>query len=303
MRGRVDPHDPLRRISDGREQVELDAYREFVRLADAGRPVALVTVVDAEGSAPRGMGGAMAVRADGSIVGTVGGGSLELLVIEQALEALRDGRARLLHYDFSGGPEQNLDKACTGKTDFFIQPALPRPKLFIFGAGHIGRALAPIAAGAGFRVTVVDPRPGFAVRDRFPAEVELREGPFQEVIAELPFDERTYAVIVTHGHTEDEAVLRACLPRPWAYLGMIGSRAKVARLFRAVATSEEARRRLARVHAPIGLDLGGRSPGEIALAIAAELQAVRYGREKIEKMSRQFRPAVLRSVRRAGGGD
>jgi len=274
----VPPPGPLVEIGEPVERLELDAYREFVELAGEGRPIALVTVVGTEGSAPRGMGAAMAVREDGTIVGTVGGGDLEHRVVRHALEALADGRPRRFHYDFSGGAGQNLDKACVGKADFYVQPCLVPPRLHVFGAGHIGIALAPIAEAAGFRVTVLDDRPGFPDPARFPRTVRLVHQPLPAAVSSLPFDETTYIVIVTHGHEQDEAVLAACLSKPWRYLGMIGSRAKVARVFKSLGTDETKRKRLEDVRAPIGLDTGGRSPGEIAVSIAAELLAVRYGR-------------------------
>lgn len=260
------------------ERVEVDAYREFVRLADAGRPVALVTVVDTAGSAPRGMGAAMAVREDGSIVGTVGGGNLEHIAARHALEALGDGRPRRFHYDYSGGEGQNLDKACMGTTDLYVQPCLALPQLYVFGAGHIAVALAPIARASGFRVTVIDDRPGYPDPARFPDGVRCLHGDFVPTIESLTFDDATSIVAVTYGHEKDEEVLAACLGRRWRYLGMIGSRAKVGRAFRSLGVDEASRARLREVRAPIGLDLGGRSPGEIAVQIAAEILAVRYGR-------------------------
>lgn len=276
--------EPLVALGEPAERLELDAYREFVRLADAAQPVALVTVVETRGSAPRGMGAAMAVREDGSIVGTVGGGNLEHIAVRHALEAIEDGRPRRFHYDYSGGPGQNLAKACLGKTDLYVQPCPAPPRLYVFGAGHIGIALAPIARASGFRVTVIDDRPGYPDAARFPEGVRCVAGPFVPTIESLAFDGATYVVVVTYGHEQDETVLSACLQRRWRYLGMIGSRAKVARIFRTLGVDEETRRRLAEVHAPIGLDLGGRSPGEIAVQIAAELLAVRHGRRAVGPM-------------------
>jgi xanthine dehydrogenase accessory factor len=282
--------DPLVETGEPVERLELDAYREFVGLAEEGRPVALVTVVGTDGSAPRGMGAAMAVREDGTIAGTIGGGDLEHLVVRHALDSLADGRPRRLHYDFSGGAGQNLEKACAGKADFYVQPCLVPPRLHVFGGGHIGIALAPIAEAAGFRVTVIDDRPGFPDPARFPGTVRLVRGALPEAVDPLPFDASTFVVIVTHAHEKDEVVLAACLGRPWRYLGMIGSRAKVARLFRSLGTDEASRKRLEEVRAPIGLDVGGRSPGEIAVSIAAELLAVRYGRGEVMTMRERVLP-------------
>ena len=268
--------DPLVAIGDPEETPGIDAVRAYADLSSQGKSVALVTVVGAEGSVPRGMGAAMAVRADGSIVGTVGGGKLELLMIEHALESLRDGRARRYHYDFTGGPDRNIDKSCMGRSEFFVQPSLPRPALYVFGAGHIGAALAPMGHQAGFRVTVIDNRPDYPGLASLPADIETVNAPFEEAVAGLDFDSSTYVVIVTYGHATDTVVLRACLHEPWRYAGMIGSRAKVARTMRELGTDEASRERLKLVHAPIGLDIGGREPGEVAVSIVAELVAVRH---------------------------
>lgn len=282
MRDTHDRPDPIVAIGRDDEGFDLRAYREFVRLADAGSGVALVTVIGEKGSSPRGMGAAMAVRADGASVGTIGGGSLEVLMIRHALDAIADGRPRRVLYDYSGGRQQNLEKACMGKTEFLVQPAPKPARLYIFGAGHIAAALAPMAEAAGFRVAVLDDRAGYPRPADFPASARLLPGPFAEAIGRMEFDsQRTYGVIVTYGHSQDEIALRACLLRPWRYMGLIGSQAKIARVFRDLAVDAASREALERIHAPIGLDLGGRAPGEIAVGIVAELVAVRNGREQI----------------------
>ncbi len=265
-------------MGDGREIADVSPMRALLACREAGQAVALVTIIHASGSAPRGMGAQMAVRQDGSIVGTVGGGNLELYAIRHALESLKDGRARHLHYDFAGGEDQNVDKACGGTSDFLIQPFLSAPRLVLFGAGHIGRALAPIAQSCGFRVTVVDERADFLDPRLFPEGVHLHRGDFPRVVDDIAFDEMTYAVIMTYGHAHDEGVLDACLGRPCRYLGLVGSKAKLGELWANLGTTEERKAALDRVHAPIGLDVGGRAPAEIAVSIMSEILATRYGR-------------------------
>lgn len=265
-------------VGDGRELADEEVLPEIARRRAAGEPVALVTVIGVSGSAPRGLGAMMSVLADGAITGTVGGGNLEKFAIAHALAALADGRCRRLHYDFSRGPEQNVEKACLGTTDFFIQPFVPSPVLVIFGAGHVGRALAPPARSCGFRLRVADDRKDFLDAAAFPEGTEFFHGPFAQVAASLPMDTSTYAVIMTHGHSQDSAVLEACLMRHWRYLGLMGSHAKVAQLCRDLGNTPETLERLSKIHAPVGIDVGGRSPAEIAVSILAELQAVRYDR-------------------------
>jgi xanthine dehydrogenase accessory factor len=152
----------------------------------------------------------------------------------------------------------------------------------VFGAGHIGTALAPMAMAAGFSVTVVDDRPGFPDPRSFPEGVRLVSAGYGEAMEGVRFSERScYVVVVTHAHEKDTEVMDACLEKPWRYLGMIGSKAKVARVVKTLATGPERRERLERVRAPIGLALGGRSPGEIAVSILAELVMVKHGREQV----------------------
>lgn len=279
--------DPTVEIGAAGESFEVEAYREFLETTSSGGRSALVTVVSAGGSVPRGIGAVMAVRPDGSIVGTIGGGGLEHAAIRYAIDALEDGRPRRLRFDFSEGKGRNIDMACSGTAEVFIQPSVPGARLFIFGGGHIARALAPMALSASFSVTVLDDREGFPDPSLFPAGVGLVSAKYSGFFERSPFDaDRSYVVIVTHGHDRDTEVLDACLELPTRYVGMIGSRAKVSRVFKVVGRNEARRALLERVHAPIGLDLGGRSPGEIAVSILAEIVAVRYGRDGVGHMAR-----------------
>jgi xanthine dehydrogenase accessory factor len=268
-------HDPLVAIADPEESPGLEAIQAFGAATARGEVCALVTVVGAEGSVPRGMGAAMMVRPDRSIVGTVGGGNLEELTIDHALEAMRDGRSRRYHYDFTHGAGRNIQKSCMGRCDFFVLPAAARPRLYIFGAGHVGLALAPMAQTAGFDVTVIDDRPDYPPLRGLPTGVRTLNVDFERAIGELDFDDQTYVVSVTYGHSADVRVLRRCLRLPARYLGMIGSRAKVAEVKRELGVDDATRQRLESLHAPIGLRLGGREPGEVAVSIVAELVAER----------------------------
>ncbi len=254
----------------------MEAIRAFASATTQGAGVALVTVVGAEGSVPRGMGAAMMVREDGSIVGTVGGGNLELLMIDHAREAIADGRPRRYRFDFTGGPQRNIEKSCVGRCEFFVQPGPRRPRLHLFGAGHIGLALAPMAHAAGFEVTVIDDRQDYAPLATLGPRFHILNMPFAEAVDRLTFDEDTYVVIVTYGHATDSIVVRACLHRPWCYLGMIGSKSKVARVRRELGVDDAAIQRLEKLRSPIGLPIGGREPGEVAVSIVAELVAERH---------------------------
>ena len=162
--------------------------------------------------------------------------------------------------------------------EVFIEPIEPAPALYMFGAGHVGYYLGALAHEAGFRVHVVDDREAFANRERFPDAAEVVVDDIPAWLAATTLPSTAYAVIVTRGHRHDLDALRALAPRDLRYIGLIGSRAKVARLYEALVAEGVDAARLSNVHAPIGLDIGAVTPQEIAVSILAELIAVRRGR-------------------------
>lgn len=169
--------------------------------------------------------------------------------------------------------------------EVFIEPIGARPWLVVFGGGHIGTALVRIASEAGFRVHIVDEREEWAGPDRHPtATVVACEAPL-DVLDALPWGPTTCAVVVTHDHALDEQIVERCLEREWAYLGMIGSRAKAHRIVERLAARGVPRERLSQLRAPIGLGIGAREPGEIAVSIVAELVALRRGAEAVSVLS------------------
>ena len=158
-----------------------------------------------------------------------------------------------------------------GERHLYVEPQGRRERLVIAGAGHVGQALARLAARLEFEVTVLDDRPDYANRDRFPDATHVIVAPIAETLETLPMDNRTFVVIVTRGHRHDEAALLSVIHREPAYLGMIGSRRKTALIRKDLLEEGVARERLDRVHAPIGLSIGSRTVEEIAVSIAAQL--------------------------------
>lgn len=182
-------------------------------------------------------------------------------------EALKREEPQLAILD-SQGPTEHLE--------VLVEPLLPKPRLLILGGGHVGQAVATQACLVGFDIEVIDDRPEFTRPDLFPGGTMTHCGPVEAQLARHSFGADTYVVIVTRGHQHDGAALRACIRQPVAYLGMIGSRRKVAILREDFlrsgwATAEE----FDRVYAPIGLDLGSQTVPEIATSIVAQLIAVR----------------------------
>ena len=297
-----------------------------------GRKFAVVTVLHSVGSAPRRAGTKAIICADGTLLGTVGGGIVEARASEVAMECLKTGETRVFESRFGGSdPAENLP-VCGGNMVLLVDPQpgrggaayaaaagatrerragtlvtrfrdgqaevqwidghadmpanvytlvehlLPPPQLVIAGGGHVGQALARCAHLAGFELVIVEDRPEFARMELFPERTEIRVGDFAQALRGLAFDEQTFVAIVTRGHRTDAAALEACIGRPAAYLGMMGSRRKAALLRETMlAAGKATEAQWHAVHAPIGLDIGAETPEEIAVSIVAQLIAVRRG--------------------------
>jgi xanthine dehydrogenase accessory factor len=218
----------------------------------------------------------MLVWPDGRTVGTIGGGCYENDAFWKAREAIVSGRSSLVHYELNDDFAQENGLICGGRMDVHIDPLAPSPRLYIIGAGHVGLHLARVAADAGFQLHVVDDREKFANPERFPgAEVSVE--PIPEWLGRADLPAPAYIVVLTRGHQHDLDAVRALAPREFKYLGLIGSRAKIARIFEALRTEGMPDACLDRLHAPIGLEIGAVTPAEIAISILAELIAVRRG--------------------------
>jgi len=245
---------------------------------ERGESVALVTVVSTIGSTPQRVGAKMLVFADGRIVGTIGGGCYENDAFWKAREAIASRMPQVVHYELSDDFAQETGLICGGQMDVYIEPIEPSPELYIVGAGHVGFHLARLAQEVSFRVHVIDDREKFANADRFPDAAEIVVDDVPAWIARTALPPHAYVVIVTRGHTNDLEALRALAPRDLRYLGLIGSRAKIARIYEALLEDGMSSEVLERVHAPIGLDIGAVTPQEIAVSILAELIGVKHGK-------------------------
>ncbi len=270
----------------------------FAAVADAlerGEAAALITIVSTTGSTPQRVGAKMLVFRDGRTVGTIGGGCYENDAFGKARLAIDARAPQLVHYELSDDFAQETGLICGGQMDVYIEPIEPSPELFIVGAGHVGFHLARIAQEVGFRVHVADDREKFANAERFPTAAEIIVDDIPSWIAQARIPPHAYVVIVTRGHTNDLEALRALAPRDLRYLGLIGSRAKVARIYDALTADRMPADALKRVHAPIGLDIGAVTPQEIAVSIVAELIAVKHG--KTQSPSLRWTPPQLASVK------
>jgi xanthine dehydrogenase accessory factor len=254
-----------------------DVFRAIVRVLDDGARAAVVTIVSTNGSTPQRVGAKMLVYQDGRTAGTIGGGCYENDAAGKAREVIRLRRPQLVRYSLNDDLAAESGLICGGQMDVYIEPIEAAPHLYLLGAGHVSVEVARIAQLVGFRVHVVDDRDRFANAERFPgADVVVDD--IAGWLARTPLPAGAYAVVVTRGHRQDHAAMRQLVGRPLHYLGLIGSRAKIVRIFEAMAGEGVSADDLAAVHAPIGLDIGAVSPAEIAVSIVAELVAVRSGR-------------------------
>jgi xanthine dehydrogenase accessory factor len=255
-----------------------EVFAAVAEALDRGESAALVTIVATTGSTPQRVGAKMLVFASGRTVGTIGGGCYENDAFWKAREAITARRPQLVHYELSDDFAQETGLVCGGQMDVYIEPIEPSPELYVIGAGHVGTHLAHLAQEVGFQVHVIDDREKFANRERFPSATEVLAEDIATWLARTNLPPHAFVVIVTRGHTNDLEALRGLAPRDLRYLGLIGSRAKVARIYEALRADGMDVEHLKRVHAPIGLDIGAVTPQEIAVSILAELIAVKHGK-------------------------
>jgi xanthine dehydrogenase accessory factor len=253
----------------------MDIFEEIVRLGRKGQKCALATIVQVRGSIPSFESAKLLVREDGSMVGTIGGGCVEAEVWNAAREVIATEKPR--HMNFSLGQDAAYDNGliCGGQLDVFVEPVIPQPAAYIFGAGHISKSLSKVADLAGFRTIVVDDREMFANRDRFPEADEIHADEYESIFPKLAVNETSYIVIVTRGHRDDMRVLKWAVETNARYIAMIGSKRKVINVVRELEKEGMPASAFERVFAPMGFEIGAVTPEEIAVAVVAEMIAVR----------------------------
>lgn len=289
--------------------MSLAFYEEVVRRLRTGRPIAVATLVERRGSAPRRSGAKMIVAATGETAFSIGGGAFEALVIGDALEALRAGRGFEKEYRFTEQGEDATGMVCGGSARVLIEIVRPPEALVIFGAGHVGHELAWLGARCGFEVTVVDDRSAYLDPGRFPEGVRAHrvERDFSGGLPEIPTG--AFVAVVSRCHRTDLVAVRHAVGRGAAYVGLIGSRRKVATILRRAADLGTPAGALEELRAPIGLAIGAETPEEIAVSIAAEMIAVRREARAVDQRSetapprRAFIHRILRPARTAPGGE
>jgi xanthine dehydrogenase accessory factor len=253
----------------------MDIYEQIVELRRQGRRGAVATIVNVRGSIPSFRTAKMLVRDDGSMVGTIGGGCVEADVWQAAREVMESEKPRTLAFDLNQDPKYDTGLVCGGRLEIFVEPVLPPALLYIFGAGHVAVNVCKAAALAGFEPIVIDDRTSYATKERFPAAREIHALDFDAAVEKFQPNETSYIVIVTRGHRDDMRILRWAVETRARYVGMIGSKRKVIGIFKTLQSQGLPAHLFERVHAPIGIDIGAVTPEEIAVAITAELIAIR----------------------------
>ena len=251
-------------------------YGEIAAALAKGEAGALLTVVKTYGAAPCAPGTKVFVREDGGMLGTLGGKQTDARARSDGLQALASSQTGMLtyHLDPEGGESVG---SCGATLEIFVEPIRPEPRLILAGSGYVAQALTRLATAMGWRVSLLDDRSEFVQAAALPESVTLTVGDIPELLPSLMPDAMTALVIVTRGHKVDQDALEAALTTPAGYIGMIGSPGKVRTIFRKLLRKGITAEALEQVHAPVGLDLGAKTPDEIALSIAAELLMWRRG--------------------------
>ncbi len=255
--------------------MSLAFYETMARLLREGRTVAVATIAGRQGSVPRDSGARMIVAAGGETFFTIGGGAFEALVIGDALEAIGQGHGFEKEYRFTEEGENALGMVCGGTARVLFEVVRAPWPLFVFGGGHVGREVARLCGRLGFEVTVIDDREEYLDPARYPEGTRtVRAG--REFAGDLPpIPAGSYVAILTRCHKTDLAAVRHAVGRGAAYVGLIGSRRKIATVLARAADAGTPPEALAEVHGPIGLPIGAETPEEIAVSIAAEMIKVR----------------------------
>lgn len=257
-------------------EVAMSIFQKIEELRQKNVPAALVTIIKTSGSVPREVGVKMIVQFDGRIHGTIGGSSVEALVIKEAQDAIKAGRPQTVSHTLSDEAHHDTGMVCGGTMDFFIEPIQVPERVYIFGGGHVGFQVASLAKKVGFDYIVIDDRAEFASAERFPDASNLVVADPGTVAEDLEVTTNDYIVIVTPAHNDDYNVLRSVIQKPARYIGMIGSSAKRRQIYHKLRTIDGIPDDLLnKIHSPIGIDIGSETPEEIAVSIVAELIQVR----------------------------
>jgi xanthine dehydrogenase accessory factor len=246
-------------------------YHTLSIITDSGISAALCTLIESAGSTPRKAGSKMIVYPDKTISGTIGGGKLEHMVIQHAIQCMNDNKTGIFHFNL----DADAGMSCGGQTTVFIEPVESKKKLIIFGAGHIGSFLAQQAQQLNFSVTLIDERAELLSPKNIPG-IETICLPHAEAIPKLKLDSNTFVCVITHKHDYDKEIIGAMGTNELGFLGMIGSKRKIATISKELLDKHILdTTQLEKINWPLGVDIKCQTPQEIAISVLAKLIDVR----------------------------
>ena len=239
------------------------------------QPVALITVTKCYGSTPCVLGSRMIITEKKELYGTIGGGKLEYLAIDQALKSINENI--IIESSYTLGPE--FEQCCGGKVEFIIEPMNQSPELFLFGAGHIGQEIASLLVDTPFKVNLIDSRTNWFLEKELDPTInpcEVSEIDFKTFRDAVRWGKSCYVIALTHNHAIDFDIIAMALQNETKFIGLIGSKTKRARFNNMLIKEMDIKEGMSNVVCPIGLDIGGDTPKEIAISVVAQLLQVHY---------------------------
>lgn len=257
--------------------MDINILKKIVELSSEDRVFAHAVIINAKGSTPRDIGADMIILENGETIGTIGGGALELKVIDLAKSCIKANTSLTYNLPLNS-PDINM--ICGGEVDVFIEIYNVKPKLVICGAGHVGKAIYEIGKTLNFKISIFDDREEYLSKARFPDADELILGNISEKLSNYPIDENSYVCIVTRSHKEDYESLKAVVKSNAKYIGLMGSKKKIKEIFDELLSNGVDENNLSKVKAPIGIDIATNSPEELAISIIAEILAVKNNKFK-----------------------
>ncbi len=267
----------------------MDIYEKIIELKNKNESFAIASVVKNSGSVPGKVGFKMIIKNDGTTLGTVGGGAIEVRAIDDALALLKKNESGLIDYVLSSDKsivgENVVPMMCNGKVWIFFESYNRNPSVYVFGGGHVGKSLLHFLKPLKFNVTLIDNRPEFSDPQKYPEADFCVTSNYNEFLEKFAPPENSYFVVLTHGHEFDFEILSGIIKRNvnHAYVGVIASKSKAADLIERLKKEIGHEFDLEKIHTPIGLKIGGDTAEEIALSIAAQIQTVRYSKSGIKK--------------------
>lgn len=253
----------------------MNFYKLVSELEINGEAGVICTIISSQGSTPRHQGSKMLVYPDRKFIGSVGGGEIENRIIDEALGALDAGKAKILKYSLVK-PQEGDPGICGGQVEVYVEPILPKPKLIVIGAGHVGKALAHLGSWMEYNVLVSDDRPEFCTPEMVPDANRYYPIAMADIPSQIKITPFTYIVLTTRGSKVDVEGLEPLLETDAPYIGIIGSKRRWALTRKTLLERGVAEEKLNRVHSPIGLELNAETPEEIAVSIMAEILMVQH---------------------------